>query len=180
MGRIMNIQNKNGEVILTLDVANLCGANLSGADLSGAILRGANLYGANLRGADLRGANLRDANLYGANLRDANLRGANLYSVDLRDANLRDANLCGAYLRDANLYGAKGIVCFGPIGTERRIGYAHIYDNNVHIRLGCFSGDVNEAIEAIRKKYGDGSEYEALVCFNAWLLAKHYVDTKVE
>jgi len=46
----MNIKNKKGEVIHTIEAENLYGANLSGA----------NLYGANLRSADLSGANLSD------------------------------------------------------------------------------------------------------------------------
>ena len=50
----MEIKHKiTGEVLLTIE-----GANLQGADLQGANLRWANLQGADLKGADLQGANL--------------------------------------------------------------------------------------------------------------------------
>ena len=64
----MNIKNKAGETIRTVD-----SETLSGADLSDANLSDANLYGANLRSADLCGANLCGVNLCGADLCGANL-----------------------------------------------------------------------------------------------------------
>ena len=121
--------------------------------------------------ANLSGADLSFANLYSADLSLANLSGAKLFG-----ANLSGADLCGADLSGANLSGATGIISFGSIGNERRIGYAYICDNNVHVRLGCFSGDFNEAIEAIREKYGENSDYEALVRFNVWIFAKQCVN----
>ncbi len=61
---MIEIKNRfTGEVIFSVDRANLQWANLSGADL-----QGANLWGANLREANLRGADLREADLRGANL----------------------------------------------------------------------------------------------------------------
>ena len=123
----------------------------------------ANLSDADLRNADLTGASLRGADLRNANLRNANLRGANLYDAILRDASLRGADLRNANLRGANLYGAYGIASFGPVGDERRIGYAVKHDGGAMVRLGCFWGDHARAIEAIRAKYGEGSTYEAFV-----------------
>ena len=158
--------------------ADLRGANLYGADLRGANLHGANLYGADLRDAYMRGANLhgaymRGANLYGADLRGANLYGANLYGADLRGADLRGANLHGAnlygadlrdaYMRGANLHGAVSVISFGPIGQERRIGYAVKHGVEPMIQLGCFWGSLDEAAAAIRAKYGENSTYENLV-----------------
>ena len=75
---MIDIRNKYGAVLRTVDadtlrVANLFGADLRGADLSGADLSGANLFGADLRGADLSEADLRGADLFGADLRWANL-----------------------------------------------------------------------------------------------------------
>lgn len=55
-----------GEVIRTVDAANLSGADLSGADLRGANLRNADLSSADLRSANLSGASLRSASLHGA------------------------------------------------------------------------------------------------------------------
>ena len=97
----MKILNRQGEVILENDLANLSGANLSGANLSGA-----NLSGANLSREDLSVADLFRANLYGANLYGADLSRANLYGADLSRANLSRANLSGADLSGANLSGA--------------------------------------------------------------------------
>jgi hypothetical protein len=140
------------------------------ADLSGADLSGANLIGVNLRGADLEDANLVDAYLRGADLVDAYLRGAdlrsaNLVDADLRGADLEDANLYGANLEDADLYGAnlssaRGIIHWqSPLG-EKRICYSVKHNDYVMHQLGCFWGDTDEAIDAIREKYGDDSLYE--------------------
>jgi hypothetical protein len=70
---MIEIKNKNGDVLFIVQADTLRGADLSWADL-----REANLRGADLRGADLSRANLRGAYLSRANLREANLRGADL------------------------------------------------------------------------------------------------------
>ena len=145
--------------------AYLRGANLRGANLQGANLRGANLQGAYLSEAYLSEANLSEANLEGAYLWRANLRGANLQGAYLSEAYLSEANLEGAYLWRANLEGAylegaKNIFSFGPIGEEKRIGYAVKHENKIMFKLGCFWGDTQEAVEAVVKKYGPGSTYE--------------------
>ena len=75
---MIDIRNKYGAVLRTVDADTLRAANLFGADLRGADLSGANLFAANLFGADLRGADLSGANLFGANLFGADLRWANL------------------------------------------------------------------------------------------------------
>ena len=146
-----------------LSGANLICANLSCADLSGADLCGADLRGANLSGANLICANLICANLICANLSCADLSGADLCGADLRGANLRGANLSGANLSGANLICACGIISFGPIGSELRIGYAVAHRNGPRIQLGCFWGTLDKACAAIVEKYRDGSSYEALV-----------------
>jgi hypothetical protein len=150
--------------------ADLRGANLSGVNLRYVTLNDADLRGANLRYADLRYANLNDADLRGANLRyaylnDAYLHGANLCYADLRYANLGGANLGGANLHGADLqgavfYGAKGIIQWQAPQGERRICYSVKYDDCVMHKLGCFWRATDEAVKAIRKKYGAGSLYE--------------------
>ena len=60
---MLQIKDKDGAVLRTVDADTLRWADLSGANLFGADLRGADLRGADLRGADLSGANLRGANL---------------------------------------------------------------------------------------------------------------------
>ena len=52
----MNILDKAGTVLVTMESATLRGADLRDANLEGATLRGADLEGADLRGADLEGA----------------------------------------------------------------------------------------------------------------------------
>ena len=37
------------------------------------------------------------------------------------------------------------------------------YQGEPHVLLGCFKGNQEKAIQAIRKKYGNGSEYEKVV-----------------
>jgi hypothetical protein len=101
-----------------------------------------------LHGADLTGANLTGAYLSGANLTGANLTGADLSRADLY----------GAYLS-----GAKGIVSFGPVGTEGRIGYAVQHKDGPMFALGCFWGNLAETRKAIVAKYGKNSLYEKMI-----------------
>ena len=137
--------------------ANLRDANLERANLVVANLERANLVGANLEGADLVGANLERANLVGANLYGANLEGANLYG----------ANLEGADLYGADLRGARGILQWQAPQGEKRICYSVKAEDCVMHKLGCFWGATDEAVEAIRKKYGEGSLYEKFLLMQA-------------
>lgn len=90
----------------------------------------------------------------------------NNIAVTLKAAsNLVETNLYGA-----NLVGAIGVVSFGPVGNENRICYAYV-NNGIQFRIGCFNGDHNQAIEAIREKYGEFSNYEMMVRSAAWTLA---------
>ena len=93
-----------------------------------------------------------------ADLSRAYLREANLSGAYLREANLSEANLSGA-----DLSGAKSIISFGPIGRERRIGYAVKHRDGLKVKLGCFWGTLDEAAAKIRAKYGENSAYENLV-----------------
>jgi hypothetical protein len=80
------------------------------------------------------------------------------------------ANLCGANLCGANLSGAQGIMQFGPIGVERRIGYAVLHDTTVMFKLGCFWGDTETTVKAVRDKYGQDSLYEQQILLTAKIL----------
>ena len=137
-----------------LSEADLREAYLRGAYLSGAYLIGTDLRGADLIGTDLRGAYLEDAYLEGANLEGANLEGVYLYKANLSNADLENANLIGTDLRLAN-----GIYSFGPVGNEKRIGYAVKHTDCVMIQLGCFWGTSDEAVLAVSKKYDKNSNY---------------------
>lgn len=152
--------------------ADLSWADLRGTDLSWADLQGADLYEANLQGADLQGADLRGADLQGADLERANLQGADLYGADLSGADLYGADLRGANLRGADLQGAVGIYSFGSIGVDKRIGYAIKHADCVMVRLGCFWGTLDEAIEAVQKKYGENSTYEKQIRLAVEILEK--------
>jgi len=89
---------------------------------------------------------------------------ADLYAAYLSGANLSRADLRGADLSGADLRGAEGIMSFGPIGNEKRIGYAWLdKDGKAVIRLGCSEKNLNDTIAAIRLKYGVKSNYEAMV-----------------
>lgn len=134
---------------------HICEGNNIAVTLKASIIQRANLVGANLEGANLEGTNLEGTNLYRANLEGANLVGA---------------NLVGADLVGVNLVGAIGVVSFGPVGNENRICYAYV-NNGIQFRIGCFNGDHNQAIEAIREKYGEFSNYEMMVRSAAWTLA---------
>ena len=140
------------------------GADLSGADLGGANLSGADLSGANLSGTDLGGANLSGAYLGGAYLGGTDLGGTDLGGANLSGAYLGGAYIGGANLSGAYLGGALGIFAFGPIGNEKRIGYA-VADGKggANVRLGCFWGSTAEAVAAVREKYGSDSDYAMVV-----------------
>lgn len=60
---MIEIKDKVGKVLVTVDAETLRGADLRWANLRWADLSGANLSGADLSWADLRGANLRWADL---------------------------------------------------------------------------------------------------------------------
>jgi hypothetical protein len=132
-----------------------------------AYLKGANLEGANLVGAKLVGANLVGAYLEGANLKGANLEGANLKGANLEGAYLEGAYLEGANLHGANLVGARGILQWQSPQGENRICYSVKAEDCVMHKLGCFWGTTDEAVEAIRKKYGEGSLYEEVLILMA-------------
>jgi hypothetical protein len=80
---------------------------------------------------------------------------ANLRYADFYGADLIDANFCRAYLS-----GARGIIQWQAPQGERRICYSVKYDYGVMHKLGCFWGSTDEAVKAIRKKYGQDSLYE--------------------
>jgi hypothetical protein len=144
----MKIRNRNtGEIIL--EVEPIRGADLSSADISFA-----NLSFANLRYADLSFANLRSANLVYADLSFANLRGANLRGADLGEANLSGANISSTIGIDPAETNA---------GKQNRDLFPFCVDGEWMLSLGCFTGNENKCILAIREKYGEGSEYERKV-----------------
>ena len=86
----------------------------------------------------------------------ANLSRANLFGADLSGANLYGADLSGADLYGANLSRAYHIVCFGPVGDSKRIGYAVDHDNKVMFQLGCWWGDYKSTLARITEEYADG------------------------
>ena len=97
----------------------------------------------------------------------AYLRGAYLRDTSLEGANLRYANLYGANLYGANLVGATGILQWQSPQGLKRICYSVKHDDCVMHKLSCFWGTTDEAVEAIRKKYGEGSLYEQFLLMQA-------------
>ncbi len=96
--------------------------------------------GANLAGANLDGANLDGANLDGANLAGANLDGAYLDGANLDGAYLAGANLAGANLDGAKLLGERPVLQIGPLGSRCAYFVAHLTDQGLRLRAGCFFG----------------------------------------
>ena len=157
----------------TLEKAVKDGADLRGANLTGANLTGANLTGANLDGAYLDGANLDGANLTGAYLRGAYLDGAYLDGANLRGANLRGANLRGAFLVGGKkLIGDRPVLMVGPIGSRCDYLTAYLTDKGMHLRAGCFFGDIDTFRNKLEAERGDNdhaAEYRAALV----LIEKH-------
>jgi len=140
--------------------ANLIGANLESADL-----KDADLSRAYLKGADLSCADLKDADLRGVNL-----SGADLSAADLRGAYLRCADLKGADLSAADLSRATYILQWQAPQGVRRTCYSVKHDKCVIHKLGCFWGNTEQAVNAIREKYGNDSMYEQLLVLNTQAL----------
>ena len=88
----------------------------------------------------------------------ANLSGADLSGADLYGANLSRANLSGA-----NLSCAIGVYSFGPVGENKRIGYAVASADGPMFALGCHWGNLADTRKAIVEKYGKNSPYEKQV-----------------
>lgn len=97
----------------------------------------------------------------------ASLNNANLNYANLNNASLYDASLDGANLYGARLDGAKGILQWQSPCGERRMCYSIKHDDCVMHKLGCFWGTTDKAVEAIRKKYGEGSLYEKFLLMQA-------------
>ena len=134
---------------------NAVRADLRGADLSKAYLSKAALSKADLSKADLRGADLRWAYLRGAYLRGAYLSGA---------------DLSGAYLSGADLSGAFGIVSFGPVGSQGRIGYIVQCEIEPMVLLGCWWGTLSATIAKLKAERSPG--YVAIVEAAALVLSE--------
>lgn len=115
-----------------------------------------------LRGASLTGADFREADF-----READFRGANFCWADLSGAKFAEA-----YLTGADFNGAEGIVSFGPCPGAGRIGYVVAGEKEYTVLLGSFSGTIEEATAAIKKKYPDerGRAYIGLILAAAQVL----------
>ena len=119
----MEIKNKEGKVIFTVEGNSLVNADLRNADLQDADLQNADLQYADLRNADLRYANLQDANL----------RNANLWYADLWNANLDFSCFplwCGSFKMKASVKFAAQLAyhfCKIDFGTNKEAKEAQKY-----------------------------------------------------
>lgn len=83
--------------------------------------------------------------------------------ADFSGANFSYANFRGtnkSFSQGADFSNAQGIRQWQAPQGERRFCYSVKYDDCVMHKLGYFWGKTDEAVEAIRKKYGEGSLYE--------------------
>ena len=81
---------------------------------------------------------------------------------------LINANLGGADLSGANLSGATGITQWLAPQGMKRICFSVKHDECImHNLVGCFWGDTQEAVKAIREKYGKNSLYEQFLLLQA-------------
>jgi len=69
-----------------------------------------------------------------------------------------------AKLLDTDLEGTAGTMQWQS--PQGRICYSFKDGNHVVHKIGCFSGTTEEAVRAIRKKYGEDSMYEQLLLLN--------------
>ena len=74
------------------------------------------------------------------------------------------ANLAGANLAGANLIGERPIFQIGPIGSRCAYVVAHLTDQGIRLRAGCFFGTLAEFEEKLEAKHSDNvhaREYRA-------------------
>lgn len=93
----VQIKDKAGTVLHTLDTDTLYGAELQGLSLAGADFRGKRLPHANFEGTDLTGADFEDANIGNANLKTATITNANFVRTNYKGADFTDAVLTPGY-----------------------------------------------------------------------------------
>jgi hypothetical protein len=67
-----------------------------------------------------------------------------------------------ADLNEAGIYLCSGIVTF-VAGRYNRLCFTYRHKDVPYYQLGCFNGMYKETVDAIRKKYGKDSSYEAIV-----------------
>ena len=127
-------REKNPDVRLDLEVADLSGVKVSMADLSNAILEGAKLVGANLGGVNLDSAHLDGANLEGADLRGAQLGDADLSETDLSRTDLRDSDLWYTNLTSAVVSGAnfEGVLLYETVLGDMDLSGVRGLENMQH------------------------------------------------
>lgn len=108
----MEIKNRQGEVIHTIEAETAQGyafhkLNLEGADFSGQDLSLTGFYMCQLKGANFSGAKLYKADFHVADLTDADLTHANLKRATLLGTQLMGARLTDAQLEWAHFKGTK-------------------------------------------------------------------------
>ena len=123
-----------------------------------------------LRVLDGESVNAVRADLRGAYLRGAYLSRADLSMADLREAYLSGADLSKADLRGADLRGAFGIVSFGPVGSQGRIGYIVQCEIEPMVLLGCWWGTLSATIAKLKAERSPG--YVAIVEAAALVLSE--------
>jgi len=132
MSKLINILNKKGDVLVSVEARHLDNYVFQGLDLEDACLQNMDFWDTNLEDANLRNANLQNANLQGACLRYVSLEGANLNGANLEGANLNGANLKGASLDNTTIVNAdftcadlrgtgltKGILCMEAASYDK-------------------------------------------------------------
>ena len=118
-----------------------------------------------LRVLDGKSVNAARAGLSGADLSRADLSKADLRWADLSEADLRWADLIGV-----DLSGAYGIVSFGPVGSQGRIGYIVQCDTEPVVLLGCWWGTLSATIAKLKADRSPG--YVAIVEAAALVLSE--------
>ena len=91
----------------------------------------------------------------------------------LDGAYLGGAYLCGADLgAEEKLIGDRPVFMVGPIGTRCDYLTAYLTDKGIHLRAGCFFGDVDMFRAKLEETHGDNdhaAEYRAALA----LIEKH-------
>ena len=153
---------------------NLSDIDLSKCNLDNSLFYGCELIDANLSEASLVGADFTNCDLTDAYFRKSNLMkvdfwGSNLLATDLSCCNLKRTRFNYTQIDKAEFYYsdlryAKGLLRFGPVGNNLRMGNVSI-ERKPLVNLGCFHGREKRTLREICKGYKNDPNLEAYVLF---------------
>lgn len=78
-----------------------------------------------------------------------------------REENLSQKSICWVY-GNAKISKANDILCIAPIGSRNDVTtFFKTKDNNIGVKCGCFTGTIDDFLEAVNKTHGENKHAKA-------------------